>query len=97
VKNIGQARSVTHAYNPRYLGSGDWEDQGLRPVWAKVHTILSQPVAGHRGTQLLCQLRREAQIGGLQYRPVKYKVRSYLRNGINTKKVEWSGLCSREA
>jgi hypothetical protein len=27
---------MVHAYNLRYLGSGDWEDGGLRPVQTKL-------------------------------------------------------------
>jgi hypothetical protein len=26
---------AVHTYNPSYLGGGDWEDHGLRSVWAK--------------------------------------------------------------
>jgi hypothetical protein len=30
-----------------YVVGGNWEDQGLRPAWAKSYKTPSQPMAGH--------------------------------------------------
>jgi hypothetical protein len=45
---------VAHACNPTYVGDGDWEDHGSRPVsWTKMFAMpISTNNAGHDGLNL---------------------------------------------
>jgi hypothetical protein len=47
---------VAHAANPNYLGGGDREDYGVRPMRQKVFEIPFQLIAGHGGARLSSQL-----------------------------------------
>jgi hypothetical protein len=84
---------VPQACNPSYSGSGDRENGGLRPAWAKSLRDSSQSIAGHCVLCLLSQL-----CGKLNKRIlVQAKMQNPIPKIIETKMGQGCGLNGKAA